>query len=246
MPLRVLPVILFFVILVTAMVCINGFQIGDVRVVTEHLVSMSAIGDADPVGSGSPADEENLLRGDDFNKQFVLCKIKDRQSALLILRCAQGYCSMRCGISVLLSLNLCDGFQVYIGKEEGLPWHLYQSRARLDDSEWVRGISSFCHGCRFRKGREPDAHLRGMFDHFLAEFSVSLLAHKRIHQIAEKMFDRNRLAQSPSTLKGMIAERIFEFWHSFFQLQLMLKSMYDLKVGGCHDSFVESRNLLSE
>jgi len=121
MPLRVLPVILFFVILVTAMVCINGFQIGDVRVVTEHLVSMSAIGDADPVGSGSPADEENLLRGDDFNKQFVLCKIKDRQSALLILRCAQGYCSMRCGISVLLSLNLCDGFQVYIGKEEGLP-----------------------------------------------------------------------------------------------------------------------------
>ena len=29
------------------------------------------------------------------------------------------------------------------------------------------------------------------------------------------------------------------------QIQLMLESMYDLKVGGCHDNFVLARNLLA-
>ena len=71
--------------IVTEFVCIDGVQIGDIRVVTEHLVNMSAIDDADPVGSGSSADEENLLNSNDFNKQFVLCKIKDRSSVLVHL-----------------------------------------------------------------------------------------------------------------------------------------------------------------
>ena len=31
-----------------------------------------------------------------------------------------------------------------------------------------------------------------------------------------------------------------------FEVQLILQSIYELKVGGCHDSFVAARDMLSQ
>ena len=136
--------------------------------------------------------------------------------------------------------------QVLDGKSIRIPRYMHQSRGWVDNWEWVRKWTRFCDRRILWIEGNQNSYLWGVFlkpprnPHFVIGLvASSSLTDSWLYFLIEKTNNTNFVRVSSFSFDSPFLFLYCE------QVQLMLESMYKLKVGGCHANFVTARDLLA-